>query len=158
MQREFDVCITATTATAIAGSIPAPNQAAAQNVRNDDEVLDEVPKEVQNLIFCFAGLPQKEIVKIFHNLSKPTNLYCFCHMWSHYYKSLYNQKRINIEDGMLRLKKTSEIFKDFGKLFYKVWLKSFHNNITIMISLFILNTVELNVALNTFYSNILQFS
>ena len=77
-------------------------------------------------------------------------------MHGHHYESLHDQKRIGIKDGMLRLKKTSEIYKDFGKLFYKVWSESFYNYTSIMVSLFAPSTAELNIALNTFYANILQ--
>lgn len=57
---------------------------------------------------------------------------------------------------MLRLKKTLEIYKDFRKLFYKIWLESFLNyTFIIVVSLFSLNIAEVNLTLNTFYSNIL---
>ena len=41
-------------------------------------------------------------------------------MQSLHYKAFQDQKRIGIEDGMLRLRKTSGSYKDFGKLFHNV--------------------------------------
>lgn len=81
---------------------------------NNDDVLGEVPKKVQSLTFCFTGLLQEEIVKIFYNFFKPINFYYLYHICSHHYKSLYNQEWIGIEDGMLRLRKTSGTYKNFG--------------------------------------------
>lgn len=79
-------------------------------------------------------------------------------MRGHHYELLHDQERIGIEDGMLRLRKTLGTYKDFEKLFYEVWSESFHNYTSIMVSLFVPSTAELNVALNTFYANILQLS
>ncbi len=36
-------------------------------VIEDDDIIDEVSQEVMNITLCFAGLPQEEIVRIFHN-------------------------------------------------------------------------------------------
>lgn len=41
-------------------------------------------------------------------------------MQGHINKSPHNYELIDTKDGMLRLKKSSEIYKDFGKLFYKI--------------------------------------
>ncbi len=59
---------------------------------------------------------------------------------------------------MLRLMKTSGTYKNFRKSFYEVWSESFLNYTSIMVSLFAPSTAELNVALNSFYGNILQLS
>lgn len=45
-----------------------------------DNIIGEVFVEVKNITFRYAGLPQKEIVKIFQNKFKPINLYCLCYM------------------------------------------------------------------------------
>ncbi len=79
-------------------------------------------------------------------------------MRGHHYKSLHDQKQIVIEDGMLRLRKTSGTYKDFGMSFYEVGSESFLNYTSIMVSLFAPSTAELHVALNSFYGNILQLS
>lgn len=79
-------------------------------------------------------------------------------MQGHYYESLHDQERIGIEDGMLRLRKTSGTYKDFGKLFYEVWLENFLDYTSIMVSLFTPSMAELNIALNSFYDNIFQLS
>lgn len=57
---------------------------------------------------------------------------------------------------MLRFKKTSWTFKDFGKFFYKLWSKNFFNYTSIMVLLFALNTAQLNVAFNVLYDTIFQ--
>lgn len=36
-----------------------------------------------------------------------------------------DQERIGIEDGMLRLRKTLEVYKDFEKSFHEVWGEAF---------------------------------
>ncbi len=59
---------------------------------------------------------------------------------------------------MLRLRKTFGTYKDFEMSFYEVWSESFLNYTSIIVSLFAPSTAELNVALNPFYSNILQLS
>lgn len=79
-------------------------------------------------------------------------------MQDYHYKSLHNQEQISIENGILRLKKSSKTYKDFGKLFYKDWLENFLNYISIIVSLFTPSITELNVAPNFFYSNIFQLS
>lgn len=131
MQRESEARITAAVATATAAAaapLAAPAPAAAlRAIGGDDDILGEVPQEVQNLTLRFAGLPREEIVKIFHNRFKPINLYRLRHMRCHHYESYHDQERIGIEDGMLRLKKTSGTYKDFGKLFYEVWSETFIN-------------------------------
>lgn len=99
---------------------------------------------------------RKKIIKIFHDRFKPINLYCFCHLYSHYYELFYNLKHINIQNKMLRLKKTWSIYKNFEKLFYEIWLNNFHTYILILLLLFVFSIINLNIALNTFYINILQ--
>lgn len=40
----------------------------------EDDISGEVPSEVMNITFRFPGLPQEEIIRIFHNKFKPINL------------------------------------------------------------------------------------
>ena len=137
----------------------APGPAAAQwSLGNDDDIIGEIPKEVQSLNIRFAGLPQVEIVRIFHNKFKPINLYRLRHMRGQRYESYYDQERIGIQDGMLKLRKTSGSYEDYGKSFDKVWSESFLNYIAIMVSLFAPITAELKAALITYYDNILQLA
>ena len=102
----------------------------------------------------FAGLPKEEIVRIFQNKFKPINLYRLRHMRGLRFDSLHDQDRIGIEDGMLKLRKTSGTYKDFGKSFYEVWADAFHNYTTILVSLFGREVPDLHSALAEFYTNI----
>ena len=55
---------------------------------------------------------------------------------------------------MRKLRITLEIYKDFGKSFYKVWANVLHNYITIFVSLFGKKALNLHVALANFYKSI----
>lgn len=46
----------------------------------EDDITGQVPPEVMGITFCFAGLPQEEITRIFYNKFKPINLYRLRHM------------------------------------------------------------------------------
>lgn len=46
----------------------------------EEDIIGEVPPEVTNISLSFAGLPQEEIVRIFHNKFKAINLYRLRHM------------------------------------------------------------------------------
>lgn len=59
---------------------------------------------------------------------------------------------------MLRLRKTSVTYKDFGKSFYNVWADAFHNYTTILVSLFDKEAPDLHSALAKFYSNVYKLS
>ena len=50
------------------------------------------------------------------------------------------------------------MYKNFGKLFYKIWLESFLSYIFIIVLLFASRKMELNIALNVFCDNIFQLS
>lgn len=43
--------------------------------REEDDIQGEILPEVSELSLKFVGLPQEEIVKIFHNKFLPINLY-----------------------------------------------------------------------------------
>ena len=59
---------------------------------------------------------------------------------------------------MLRLRKTSRIYKDFGKSFYDVWSDAFHNYTTILVFLFSKEALDLHTARAEFYSNVYKLS
>lgn len=74
------------------------------------------------------------------------------------YEAFQDQERIGIEDGILRLRKISKTYKNFGNSFYKVWGEAFINYIAIVSLLFGKKAPTLNTALIYFYGNILQLS
>ncbi len=124
----------------------------------EDDITGEVPTEVMSITLRFAGLPKEEIVRIFKNKFKPINLYGLRHMRELRFDSLHDQDRISIEDGMLKLRKTSGTYKDFGKSPYKVWADAFHNYTAILISLFGSEVPDLHSVLAEFYTNIYELS
>ncbi len=111
-----------------------------------------------NITLCFAGLPKEEIVRIFHNKFKTINLYRPRHIGGLRFDTFQDQERIGIEDEMLRLRKTSGTYKNFGKSFHRVLSEAFHNYTTILVSLFGKETPDLYSALAEFYSNIYEWS
>ncbi len=74
------------------------------------------------------------------------------------FDSFHDQDRIGIEDGILKLRKTSETYKDFGKSFYEVWADFFHNYTTILVFLFGREVPGLYFTLAEFYTNIYKLS
>lgn len=70
-ESEAHVAAAAAAAAAPTGAAPAPRK----TFMEDDDIIGEVPPEVMNLTLRFAGLPQEEFVRIFHNKFKPINLY-----------------------------------------------------------------------------------
>lgn len=74
------------------------------------------------------------------------------------YKAFQDQERIGIEDRMLRLRKTSGTYKDFGKILYEIWGEAFINYTAILVSLFGKESPNLHSALTQFNNNILQLS
>ncbi len=93
-------------------------------------------------------------MKVFQNKFKPINLYRLRHIRGFRFNSLHDQDRIGIEDGILKLRKTSRTYKDFGKSFYEVWADAFHNYTTILVSFFGRKVPNLHSALAEFYTNI----
>ena len=124
----------------------------------EDDITGEVLTEIMSITLRFAGLLQEEIVRIFQNKFKPINLYCLRHMRALRFDALHDQDRIGIEDGMIKLRKTSGTYKDFGKSFYEVWADAFHNYTTIPIFLFGREVLDLYSALAEFYTNIYELS
>ncbi len=78
-----------------------------------------------------------------------------CGLW---FDALLDHNWIGIEDGMLRLRKTSRIYKDFEKSFYDVWSDAFHNYTTILVSLFSKEALDLHITLAEFYKNVYELS
>lgn len=54
---------------------------------------------------------------------------------------------VGIEDVMLKLRKLSKTYKNFGKFFYKVWVDAFRNYTTIFISFFRKEAPNLHAAM-----------
>ena len=75
-------------------------------------------------------------MKIFHKNFKAINLYRLRHMQGLRFESYRDHDRIGIEDGMLRLRKNSGTYKDFGKSFYEVLSEAFITYTSISVSLF----------------------
>lgn len=86
------------------------------------------------------------------------SLYRLRHMRGLRYEAFQDQERIGIEDRMLRLRKTSGTYKDFGKSFHEVWSEAFINYTAILVSLFGKKAPSLYTVLTQFYGNILQLS
>lgn len=103
----------------------AANAAQAQRPRakvdrNAEDLQGELPPKVADMSPQFVGLPQEEIVKIFQNKFKLINLYRLRHMRGLTFEAYKDEERIGIEDGMLKLRKTSGTYKDYGSSFYEV--------------------------------------
>ncbi len=152
IQKKSNVHIASATATA-AKIFIAP-VATLWKLKIKKNPLGEIPPEVQTLTICFPDLFQEEIIKIFYNKFKPINLYRLWHMQRHRYKSYYNHNQISIQCGMLKLKKNSGTYKDFGKTFYEVWSGDFINYKEIIVAFFGFISSELHSAFTIFYGNI----
>lgn len=158
MTRELEAQISAAAAAVTAtASTKTPTSGPSTFRIDEDDILGETPQEVKNLSVRFAGLPQDEIVKIFRNKFKPINLARLRHMKGDYLDTYVDQDRIGIENGSLRLRKTSADWKDFGKS-PDIWLKGFDNYAMIMVSLFGAVAPDLNAALSLFKGDILQLA
>lgn len=145
---------------AASSAASAANQAPKPRAQpsGEDEIQGEIPPEVTDLSLQFVGLPQEEIVKIFHNKFKPINLYHLRHMRGLSFEVYQDEEKIGIEDGMLKLRKTSGSYKDYGSNFYEVWSEAFINYTSIMLSLFGHTAHRLQAALTQFYGLVLQLS
>jgi hypothetical protein len=118
MKRESNARIATTTAVVIAAISAALLKTRFMN--EEDDLIDEILFEVQALNVRYASLSQDEIVKIFLNKFKSINLYRLRHMCDLQYDKLNDMNRIDIEDEMLRLRKTSRIYKNFEKSFHEM--------------------------------------
>lgn len=65
---------------------------------------------------------------------------------------------MDIKDGILKLRKTSGKYKDFGKSFYEIRANAFHNYMTILVSLFGKKAPNFYATLAEFYSFIYKLS
>ena len=113
MVKELEARVAAAAAATIA---PPPRKI----VMEDDDIIGEVPQEIMNITLRFAGLPQEKIVRSFYHEFKPINFYQLRQMRGLRFDTFQDEERIRIEDGMLRLRKTSGIYKDFGKSFHEI--------------------------------------
>lgn len=71
---------------------------------------------------------------------------------------MQDHDRIGIKDNMLKLWKISEIYKDFNETFYKIWANVFHNYVTIFITLFSKEALNLYASLADIYISIYKLS
>lgn len=72
------------------------------------------------------------------------------------FEAYRNKKKIGIEDGFLKLRKTLEIYKDYERSFYEIWSEAFINKTLILASLFGATAPWLQLALTRFLRLILQ--
>ena len=163
MRKESDARIAAsataaTAAAAAASAAPGGALGLRKVVDDEDDIIGEVPPEVTNICLRFVGLPQEEIVRIFHYKFKAINLYRLRHMQGLRFDALQDREKIGIEGGVLRLKKASGTYKDFGKSIHDVWGEAFINYTAVLVELFGKEAPGLNTALIDFYGKILQLS
>lgn len=87
---------------------------------SDGEDLQvEASLQFADLSLQFVGLPQ-EIIKILQNKFKLINLYRLRHMQGLTFEAYQDKERIGIEDGILKLRKTSGTCKDYGSNYYEL--------------------------------------
>jgi hypothetical protein len=128
------------------------------NLIEKNDILDEIFFEIKALNARYVDLSQEKIVKIFLNKFRSINLYRLRHMRDLQYDVFNDLNRIDIENDLLKLKKTSNTYKNFEKNFYEMWSEIFLNYIFIMISLFDTTISDLHSALIFFHNNIHQLS
>ena len=115
LRKESEAWVAVATSLANAQVPQAPASRAL--VREDDEIQGEIPLEVLDISLQLVGFPKEEIVKIFQNKFKPINVYRLRHMRGLSFKAYKDEERISIEDGMLKLRKTSGLYKDYSNRF-----------------------------------------
>ncbi len=74
------------------------------------------------------------------------------------FEAYKDEEQIGIEDGMLKLRKTSGSYKDYSHSFYKVWSEAFINYTSILVSLFGATVPHFQATLTQFYGLMLQLS
>lgn len=156
LRRESEARVAA--ATMSAGNTAQAQRSTAQASKDDEDLQGEVPPEVSDIFLQFVGLPQEEIVKIFQNKFKPINFYRLRHMRGLTFEAYQEKERIGIENGMLKLRKTLGLYKDYGSSFFEVWSEAFINYTSILVSLFRAIAPCLQRSLTQFYGLILQLS
>ncbi len=162
MIKEFEsrvaAAVAAASASAAAALAAAASTTAGANApmlkAEENDITGEVPPEVTSITLRFAGLLQKEIVRIFQNQFKPINFYRLRHIRRLPFDALHDHNLIGIENGILRLRKMSGTYKDFGNSFYDVLADAFHNYTTILVFLFSKGALNLHTARAEFYSNV----
>lgn len=71
-------------------------------------------------------------------------------------KAYKDGKKIGIEYGMLKLRKISGIYKDYGSSFYNVWSRDFINRISIIVFSFEATVPRFPATLTQFYYVVLH--
>lgn len=145
-------------AAAVAAAAAPTASVQRKSLAEEDNIISEVPLEVMSITLCFASLPQKEIIWIFHIKFKLINLYQLYHMRGLHFDAMQDHDRVGIEDEMLKLRKISGTYKDFGKFFYKAWANAFHNYTTILVFFFGKKAPDLYTALADFNSSLYKLS
>lgn len=148
IRRESDARIAA---TRLAATAAGPKQKTKTPTAQDSNTVLEIPPEISRLLLRFGGLPQEELVKIFHNRFNPINLY----------RLSYKQhigKGIRKEDRLREPRKTSGSYENSGNLVHEVWSQSFLNYTSIFIAIFGNIAPGLDASMFRFYSAILQLS
>ena len=74
------------------------------------------------------------------------------------FEAYQDDEKIGIEDGMLKLRKTSGNYKDYVNNFYKVWSEAFINYTSIIVLLFGITAPRFQAAVTRFYSLVIQLS
>lgn len=141
-------------AIAITFALPSIATTQIKLLAKKNNIIGEVFLKVINIIFCFAGLLQKEIISIFYNKFKPINLYQLYYIRGFYFNIMQNYDWMGIRDKILKLRKASKTYKDFSKSFYEIWANVFHNYMTIFIFFFGKKALNLHIALAHFFSSI----
>ena len=166
MIREFESHVAAAVAAASAWAAAASAAAASTTTganapmlkAEENDITGEVPSEVTSITLRFASLLQEEIVGIFQNQFKPINFYHLRHIHRLLFDAVHEHNLIGIENGILRLRKMSGTYKDFGNSFYDVLADAFHNYTTIFVSLFSKKAPDLHITFAEFYKNVYELS
>lgn len=122
--------------------------------KEDSTDKGEIPEEICTHSLRFANLPQEEIVRIFNGKFKPVNLYKLRHMKGQSYEVYYDQEKLGIKNGQIRVCKTHGTYKDYGKSIHEVWSKAFLNYQTILVTFFGKMSPDLHAATSQFYPKI----
>jgi hypothetical protein len=129
------------------------------NFSRDDEDADEILLEVKSYHVRFVSLSFEEIVKIFNEKFKFINFYKLRYMRDLSHEFYENHNRIEFENDQLKnLKKIVEIFKDFEKSFYEIYSKVFINYQLMIISLFVIISLDIFATLIKFYQKVLKLA
>ena len=99
------------------------NERVGSNNDDEEDIGEKTLPKVSARRDIFSGLPEEEIVRIFKNKFKPMNLYKLRHF--HGFKDIREDNSIVIENGSLKSRKTTDIYKDFSNSLTKYVRKPF---------------------------------